>query len=123
MNNADVVVIGGGMLGLSITYWLTKKHKKVLVLEKGSTIAAGSSGAGDGHIYHNTKMPGYHTNLGFTGGEMYPALFEDLGDTCGFTEHSGSYLLCNNDREYEIVEKCNEANAGWRSEYLYATGR
>ena len=104
MKNADVIVIGGGMIGLSIAYWLTKKNQTVLVLEKGSTLAAGSSGAGDGHIYHNTKMPGYHTNLGFAGGEMYPSILEDLEDDCGFSAHCGSYLLCN-EKEYEIVEK------------------
>lgn len=50
MKNVDVIVIGGGMIGLSIAYWLTKKDKTVLVLEKGPTLAAGSSGAGDGHM-------------------------------------------------------------------------
>lgn len=108
MKNADVIIIGGGMIGLSIAYWLTKKNKTVLILEKSSTLAAGSSGAGDGHIYHNTKMPGYHTNLGYTGGEMYPEILEDLGDNCGFGEHCGSYLLCNDEKEYEIVEKATQ---------------
>ena len=108
MKNVDVIVIGGGMIGLSIAYWLTKKDKTVLVLEKGPTLAAGSSGAGDGHIYHNTKMPGYHTNLGFAGGEMYPAILEDLGDSCGFSEHCGSYLLYNDEKEYEIVENATK---------------
>ena len=102
-SDIDVIIVGGGMIGLSVAYWLTKKNKKVLVLEKTETLAAGSSGAGDGHIYHNTKMPGYHTNLGFTGGGMYPEILKDLGDSCGFTEGSGSYLLCDNEQEYEIV--------------------
>lgn len=102
-NDIDVIIVGGGMIGLSVAYWLTQKDKKVLVLEKTATLAAGSSGAGDGHIYHNTKMPGYHTNLGFTGGSMYPEILKDLGDNCGFTEGSGSYLLCDNEQEYEIV--------------------
>ncbi len=101
--DADVIIVGGGMIGLSIAYWLTKKQKSVLVLEKTATLAAGSSGAGDGHIYHNTKMPGYHTNLGFTGGVMYPEILKDLGENCGYTEGSGSYLLCDNEKEYEIV--------------------
>ena len=42
MKNVDVIVIGGGMIGLSIAYWLTKKDKTVLVLEKGPTLAAGT---------------------------------------------------------------------------------
>ena len=104
MKQADVIIVGAGMLGLSTAYHLTKKGRKVLILEKGATPAAGSSGAGDGHIFHNSKMPGYHTNLGYTGGEMYPEIFDDLGTECGYTRHSGSYLLCNDAREYEIVE-------------------
>lgn len=102
--NADVIVVGGGMMGMSTAYWLTKKHRSVLVLEKAASLATGSSGATDGYIFHNTKMPGYHTNMCFMGGEMYPELLDDLGNTCGFSEHCGSYLICDDEREYEIVE-------------------
>lgn len=101
--NADVIVVGGGLMGLSTAYWLTKKNRKVLVLEKGASLAHGSSGATDGYIFHNTKMPGFHTNMGFWGGEMYPEILDDLGDNCGFSKHCGSYLICEDDREYELV--------------------
>lgn len=106
--SADVIVVGGGMMGMSTAYWLTKKKKSVLVLEKGATLAAGSSGAGDGYIFHNTKMPGFHTNMGFMGGEMYPELLDDLGSQCGFSEHCGSYLICEDDREFEIVANATQ---------------
>jgi sarcosine oxidase subunit beta len=35
MDSADVVVIGGGVTGLSTAYWLAKAGKDVLVLDKG----------------------------------------------------------------------------------------
>lgn len=36
--NARVVVIGGGISGLSVAYWLKKRGVDVLVLERGSTV-------------------------------------------------------------------------------------
>ena len=33
--NADVVVIGGGVIGASISYYLTRRQLKVVMLEQG----------------------------------------------------------------------------------------
>ena len=32
--DADVIVIGGGIIGCSVTYYLSKMGKKVLLLER-----------------------------------------------------------------------------------------
>ncbi len=44
-NNFDVVVLGGGVIGCSIAYYLSKENLKVLVLEKESVGSQASSGA------------------------------------------------------------------------------
>ncbi len=103
--NTDVIIVGGGLMGLSSAYWLTKKRCSVLVLEKNSGVAMGSGGATDGYIINNTKMPGYHTTLGLSGSEMYPEILDDLGTDCGYTKNCGAYLLCDNDREYEMLKE------------------
>ena len=57
--SADVVVIGGGIIGTVIAYFLSCHKIKVILLEK-SGIASGSSGACDGgHCHANQKNPAF----------------------------------------------------------------
>ena len=44
-NNFDVIVLGGGVIGCSIAYYLSKERLRVLVLEKESVGSQASSGA------------------------------------------------------------------------------
>ncbi|MCK4788994.1 MAG: FAD-dependent oxidoreductase, partial [Desulfobacteraceae bacterium] len=50
VQNADVVVIGGGVIGSSIVYHLSKRKIKAILLEK-EELLSGSSGACDGMIF------------------------------------------------------------------------
>ena len=40
---SDVVVIGGGLIGISITYYLSKLGAKVILLEKEGIVSGSSS--------------------------------------------------------------------------------
>jgi len=51
---ADVLVIGGGVIGASSCYYLSKKNLKVVLVEK-SGIATGASGSCDGFIFLQSK--------------------------------------------------------------------
>lgn len=51
---ADVLVIGGGVIGASSCYFLSKKNLKVVLVEK-SGIATGASGSCDGFIFLQSK--------------------------------------------------------------------
>ena len=54
----DVCVIGGGLMGLSTAYYLSKAGRSVVVLEK-KEIGAGASGACDDMILLHRAYFGY----------------------------------------------------------------
>ena len=54
MRDADVIIIGGGIMGCSIAFQLRKLGKSVLVLER-RDVASGSGGASDGVVGYHTK--------------------------------------------------------------------
>lgn len=63
MTEYDAIVIGGGVIGSSLTYYLSKLRKKVLLVEK-TDLCSGSAGATDGYITPHTKKPGYPSGDG-----------------------------------------------------------
>ena len=72
---ADVVIIGGGVIGTSIFYYLAKNNINVVLLEK-KTIASGASGACDGTIFLQTKKPGIHLQIAIQSAKMFKNLEE-----------------------------------------------
>ena len=57
MRSADVVVIGGGVMGCSIAYHLAKQKVQVLLLEREPRLASGSTGRCSGGIRHQFSNP------------------------------------------------------------------
>src|SRR5262245_11321421 len=54
----DVLVVGGGIIGLATAYYLADRGARVQVLEAGS-IASGASGANAGGIWPNDQGPAH----------------------------------------------------------------
>lgn len=52
--SAEVVVIGGGIIGMSIAYYTAKAGMDVMVVERGE-IAGGTSSKCDGNILADRK--------------------------------------------------------------------
>ncbi|MFA5570133.1 MAG: NAD(P)/FAD-dependent oxidoreductase [Sphaerochaetaceae bacterium] len=98
----DVVVIGGGIIGLSSGYYLTKRGKRVVVVDRGN-FANGASGSCDDMILFQSKQPGINLELAFESLELYKSLVSELDDTLGF--HSlGGMVLIENQKELEVME-------------------
>ncbi|MFP4429054.1 MAG: NAD(P)/FAD-dependent oxidoreductase [Desulfovermiculus sp.] len=74
---ADVLIIGGGVIGCSIAYHLACRKAKVAVLEDGD-LAAGSSSACDGLVFLQSKKPGVHLDLALASRERFLYLQDEL---------------------------------------------
>ena len=75
--NADIIVIGSGVIGSSVAYNLTKKGAKVILIE-GGTIGCGSSCACDGFVIMQSKSPGPHLVMALASEILYRNLSEEL---------------------------------------------
>lgn len=76
-----VVIIGAGLIGLSIAYALTRRNASVTVLERRKTAAAGTSGASFAWVNASAKTDNKaYVLLNWTGLQAHERLAEELGN-------------------------------------------
>lgn len=73
MRPYDVAVLGGGVLGNFIAYYLARVGQRTALLERGYT-AGGTSGATHAWIYVSTKTPGFYGRFSYESSLLYEAL-------------------------------------------------
>lgn len=100
--NADVVVIGGGVIGAAVSYYLAKNGIEVCLVEKRG-ITDGTSSRCDGHIAIYDSIPGPHCKLSKKSLEYFPGLSDELGIDIGWAQE-GTLLLAESEAEYEVVK-------------------
>ncbi|MBE0432848.1 FAD-binding oxidoreductase [candidate division WOR-3 bacterium] len=87
--SSDVIVIGGGIVGCAVGYYLTKKGLKVNLLEK-DYLTAGSTGRCIGGIRQQFSTE-LSIKVAMESMKKFAALHEDLGTDVEF--HQGGYLF------------------------------
>ncbi len=102
-NKADVVVIGGGVIGTSVAYYLSKNGAKVILTEEGR-IGNGSSSGCDGFVIMQSKSPGPHLNMALASEIMYRTLAEELGWDIEY-EPCGGMIVIEREEELEAMKK------------------
>jgi sarcosine oxidase subunit beta len=91
-SKVDVVVIGGGVVGSSVAYHLSKRRMEVLLVEK-KGLVSGTSGACDGLVYLQSKRPGAHLKLAMESRKRFDSLQAELGIDIEFRGRGGMIVV------------------------------
>ena len=78
-NTADVVIVGGGIIGCAIAYYLAKKDKSVIVLEGSDHIGNGGSSRNGGGVRQSGRDMRELPYAMYAVNNMWPTLSEELG--------------------------------------------
>jgi glycine/D-amino acid oxidase-like deaminating enzyme len=85
---AEVVVVGGGVVGTSITYQLAKRGIKAALVER-SGLGSGTSSACAMGVQMQTKTPGPKLRLAQESLSLYRTLEDELGRDLEFSNDGG----------------------------------
>jgi len=78
--SADVIVIGAGIVGAMCAYFSIKAGLRTLVIDR-STVASGTTGAGEGNIMVSDKSPGPELELALISRDLWFEVGNDVGDS------------------------------------------
>ena len=101
--NPRVVVIGGGVIGASVTYHLSLAGVPVVLVEKRG-MTSGTSGACSGKVWLGTKKPGIHLKLAQASLELFEDLIQKYGEVVE-CEIGGEMLLIEKEEEIEFMQE------------------
>ncbi len=104
--SCDVAIVGGGIIGCSVAYWLTRRDLKVTLLEAGE-IGGGASGACDGFLSVQSKEPGPLMRMARASLRLFQDLHESLGPDLEY-EARGGMLLARSGRDLQLLEQLAE---------------
>lgn len=108
-NSADIIVIGGGVIGSAVAYYLSKRGKSVLVAERQDT-CSGSAGASGSLLTWFSTIPGFHMDLYLRSQEMFMTLSQELDADLGLMVDAGSLQVFANEAEKELAYQNIERN-------------
>lgn len=100
---AEVAIIGGGIMGCAIAYYVSKSGIDCMLIEKGD-IASGTSSRCDGNISIVDKDPGFDSQMSWASQELTVELERDLEIPFEYRA-LGSILVCDNDKEMETAKE------------------
>ena len=93
-NHAKVVIIGGGVVGCSILYHLSKFGLKDCILLERNELTSGSSWHAAGNVHVISSDPNISRMMAYTIG-LYKEIEKESGHSVGFKPSGGFYLASN----------------------------
>lgn len=101
--HAEVVVIGGGIIGAAIAHYVSKSGKEVTVLERGE-LASGTSSRCDGNILAIDKDPGFDSQMSLISQKLVDEWSHELEHPFEYRT-LGSILVCESDEEMDAAQQ------------------
>lgn len=104
MNNcAEVIIIGGGIIGCATAYQLAKKGVSVIVLEADDSIGNGGSSRNGGGVRQSGRDPRELPLAMYAVQHMWPTLSEELGIDVEYHKE-GNLRLGKTEKHLEILQ-------------------
>jgi len=117
-SHAQVVVIGGGVVGCSVLYHLTKFGWKDVLLIERSELTSGSTWHAAGGFHTLNADPNIAALQGYTI-KLYKELEEISGQACGLHHVGGITIATDNDRMDQLkAERAKHRYMGLETEIL-----
>ncbi len=101
-----VIVIGAGIIGTSVAYYLSKKNVEVVLIDA-KDIAAGSSGACDKAIMLQSKKIGPALDLAIQSAMLYKELERELQQDLEYRQ-GGGMILIDNEQDLNVLQEMVE---------------
>ena len=108
MTRPDVLIVGGGVIGCSVAYELSKEGLRVTLLERAG-LCAGASGANGALIWPQSMHRGVALDLTLACWRLFPSLGEELGADIEYRKTGGMVAI--------------ETEAQWKQMAEYVAGQ
>lgn len=103
-NTAEVIIIGGGIIGNATAYYLAKRGVQVIVLEGSDHIGNGGSSRNGGGVRQSGRDVRELPLVMYGIKNLWPTLSEELEVDCEYHQ-DGNLRLGKNDKHKEILTK------------------
>ena len=103
LSDADVAVIGGGVIGCAVAYYLARQGATVTIIER-AAVGSGASNANSGVISMATKKPGLSLDLAMASQRLYPGLAAELGMDIEYLV-LGNLIVAETETEAGFIEE------------------
>jgi len=107
----DVVIIGAGVVGAAIAYFAGERGLRVTVVER-STVAAGTSGHGEGNVLVSDKEPGPELDLALYSARVWQQDLGGHGADWEFEPKGGLVVARSEDSMAALARLAAEQRAG-----------